>query len=60
MATPRQLEALIRLSEAWARLHLREAVAEADVTAAYHLWWGGLVGGARGGGVEVREGAGGL
>jgi hypothetical protein len=38
VATPRQLEALIRLSEAWARMHLRELVTEADVTAAYNLW----------------------
>ncbi|GBF94367.1 DNA replication licensing factor MCM4 [Raphidocelis subcapitata] len=39
VATPRQLEALIRLSEAWARMHLREEVVEGDVTAAYNLWY---------------------
>lgn len=38
VATPRQLEALIRISEAWARMHLRETVVEDDVTAAYNLW----------------------
>lgn len=36
-ATVRQLEALVRLSEAVARLHLRERVTEADARAAVEL-----------------------
>ena len=42
MATPRQLEAIIRLSEAWARMGLREEVTVADVKHAYDLWFGAL------------------
>lgn len=36
-ATVRQLEALVRLSEAVARLHLRERVTEADARVAVEL-----------------------
>ena len=36
-ATPRQLESLIRLSEAQARMRLRETVIEADVDEALRL-----------------------
>eukprot|EP00775_Hariotina_reticulata_P002347 gene2347-2653_t len=37
-ATPRQLEAMIRISEALARMHLRHEVTEEDVRSAYRLW----------------------
>uniref|UniRef100_A0A383VUH6 DNA replication licensing factor MCM4 n=1 Tax=Tetradesmus obliquus TaxID=3088 RepID=A0A383VUH6_TETOB len=37
-ATPRQLEAMIRMSEALARMHLRTEVTEDDVRDAYRLW----------------------
>eukprot|EP00879_Flechtneria_rotunda_P030604 GHRR01033262.1.p2 GENE.GHRR01033262.1~~GHRR01033262.1.p2 ORF type:complete len:249 (+),score=72.82 GHRR01033262.1:50-748(+) len=37
-ATPRQLEAMIRISESLARMHLRQEVSEDDVRAAYRLW----------------------
>ena len=36
-ATPRQLESLIRLSEAQARMRLRDTVIEADVDEALRL-----------------------
>ena len=42
-ATPRQLESLIRLSEAQARMHLRETVIEADVDEALRLMKVGIL-----------------
>jgi hypothetical protein len=52
-ATPRQLEALIRLSEAWARMGLRDTVTVADVDHAYQLWFGAMSRAARD--AEVRR-----
>lgn len=45
-ATPRQLEAMIRISEALARMHLRNQVTEDDVRSAYRLWFDALSGSA--------------
>ena len=42
-ATPRQLESLIRLSEAQARMRLRETVIEADVDEALRLMKVGIL-----------------
>lgn len=39
VATPRQLESLIRLSEAFARMRLKELVGMEEVEAASRLWW---------------------
>lgn len=39
VATPRQLESLIRLSEAHSRMRLKETVGAEEVEAATRLWW---------------------
>lgn len=42
VATPRQLEALIRMSEALARMQLASVVTAQHVTDAYDLWYGAM------------------
>ena len=46
MATPRQLESLIRLSESLARLFLRETVGVWEVQEATRLWYTAMSGSA--------------
>ena len=46
VATPRQLESLIRLSEAHARMRLSEEVNKADVEEAVRLWYTAMSGSA--------------
>ena len=46
MATPRQLESLIRISEALARMRLSEEVTKADVEEAVRLWYTAMSGSA--------------
>eukprot|EP00798_Chlamydomonas_sp_ICE-L_P007906 gene7906-1118_t len=49
VATPRQLESLIRLSEALARLHLKETVGVQEVQEATRLWYTAMSGSAASG-----------
>ena len=46
VATPRQLESLIRISEALARMRLSEEVTKADVEEAVRLWYTAMSGSA--------------
>jgi len=46
VATPRQLESLIRLSEALARMRLQEEVTPSHVDEAYQLWFAAMSGAA--------------
>ncbi|GIL62005.1 hypothetical protein Vafri_16331 [Volvox africanus] len=46
MATPRQLESLIRISESLARMRLDERICAADVAEAVRLWYGAMAGSA--------------
>ncbi|GIL91733.1 hypothetical protein Vretimale_14863 [Volvox reticuliferus] len=46
MATPRQLESLIRISESLARMRLDERIRAADVAEAVRLWYGAMAGSA--------------
>ncbi|KAG2441090.1 hypothetical protein HXX76_003942 [Chlamydomonas incerta] len=57
MATPRQLESLIRIAESLARMRLDPVVGRDDVAEAVRLWYGAMAGstsGAAGGGGDGR------
>jgi len=57
VATPRQLESLIRLSEAHARMRLKDTVGAEEVEAATRLWYTAMSGSAAGahGGIDLEN-----
>ncbi|GLC33284.1 hypothetical protein PLESTB_000350900 [Pleodorina starrii] len=54
MATPRQLESLIRISESLARMRLDERIRATDVAEAVRLWYGAMAGSAGSGSSDGR------
>ncbi|KXZ43177.1 hypothetical protein GPECTOR_99g812 [Gonium pectorale] len=54
MATPRQLESLIRIAESLARMRLDERIKAADVAEAVRLWYGAMAGSAGSGSGDGR------
>ncbi|GFR47266.1 hypothetical protein Agub_g8953 [Astrephomene gubernaculifera] len=54
MATPRQLESLIRIAESLARMRLDERVKATDVAEAVRLWYGAMAGSAGSGSSDGR------